>query len=517
MRHSYCYTLVLLTWGFLNVGHAQHVPGLAMGNYSGTHALYHNPAFVSDSRYSVYLNVIGTQFYTANNHIRYDAPFSFISFITNSVSDQYRTDQGKINFPRVYLDQKINGNIKRLNAGGDFRLPSLQLNLKRGKYGIAATSRVRYALNVSNTSEGFARLITGTTKDNAIQGQSFVDQSGTLHGNALGELALTFGGVVLDNDIDFLKVGVTVKRLIGLYNAHLQVDHANFEVQPDPNLNNARQRVILREMAGSYGYTSDAAFENFKPNGAWLFGGTPAGSGWGFDLGAVYEYRPDIQKYTYSRKGIEARDASKNKYLYRISASLTDIGKVRFKNPNYIRTFEGTSNRGILTYDTFLNLEGTSGLFGAMNRDLRLSAEGSSPFTSLLPMAAQLSIDYNIKPKVYVNALLVQNLRPRRVFGMKQESVLAITPRYETRWYEISAPVSLMNGYGSLGVGLAGRIGPLWFGTDHITGLLNIGKPKAVTLFFGISTGLFRQPPDIENKCWPPRGSWLRRVFTRDN
>jgi hypothetical protein len=72
-----------------------------MGNFAGTNALYHNPAFVADSRYSVYVNVVGTQFYTANNHVKYEAPYSFLSLITNTVSDEYRNESGVLDVPTL--------------------------------------------------------------------------------------------------------------------------------------------------------------------------------------------------------------------------------------------------------------------------------------------------------------------------------------------------------------------------------------------------------------------------------
>ena len=116
-----------------------------------------------------------------------------------------------------------------------------------------------------------------------------------------------------------------------------------------------------------------------------------------------------------------------------------------------------------------------------------------------------------------MNTLWVQNLRSPSAFGMKAESVLAVTPRYEHRWYELSVPVSLMNRYSSLGVGLAGRVGPLWFGTDHLTALLNIGKPKVFNVYFGVSAGLFRRPPQSPNRCWWPADlPWWKRIFSRD-
>src|SRR5690606_3408605 len=119
-------------------------------------------------------------------------------------------------------------------------------------------------------------------------------------------------------------VGVTVKRLIGLYNAHVEINNSSYTIQPDPAWTNQRHLIVGDQINVKYGITRDEAFQNIKPNVSWLLGNAPAGSGWGFDLGAVYEYRPDVNKYAYTEKGVRMKDASKNKYLYRIAVSLTD-------------------------------------------------------------------------------------------------------------------------------------------------------------------------------------------------
>lgn len=75
-----------MVFGWTFTAWSQHLPGASMGNYAGTNALYHNPAFVADSRYRVYVNVAATQLYTANNHVRYEAPFSFFNLLTAPIS-----------------------------------------------------------------------------------------------------------------------------------------------------------------------------------------------------------------------------------------------------------------------------------------------------------------------------------------------------------------------------------------------------------------------------------------------
>ncbi|MCE6990770.1 DUF5723 family protein [Dyadobacter sp. CY323] len=514
MRKNY-FLVILLILGLVLKAESQHMPGVSMSNFAGTNALYHNPAFVADSRYSVYVNLVGTQFYTANNHVKYEAPYSFLSLITNTVSDEYRNERGALLFPRSYLREKLNGNFKYLNAGGDTRLPSVMFNMFKGKIGVGISTRLRYIINTSQVTEDLARLISKTTQLKELHNTVFENQSGKLHFNALGEIAFTVGGTVIDNEADYLKVGVTAKRLIGLYNAHAIIDNSSYDIQPDATYDNRRQYIHVNEINVRYGITHDEGFQNIKPTPAWLIGAAPPGGGWGLDIGAVYEYRPDINKYTYTEVGERKRDASKNKYLYRIAVSLTDIGRVHFKNPGYLMQQETHTVDKEFRYDSFQKLEGSEGLFNAINTSLDGGAPIAPNFKSVLPMAFQASGDYQVKPNVYVSALWVQNLISQNAFGMKAESYVAVTPRYEHKWYEISVPISLMNRYRSPAIGIAGRIGPLWLGTDHLTGLLNIGNPKAFNLYFGVSGGLFRRPPESQNKCWPPEDSWLRRIFTK--
>ncbi len=501
---------------FLSPARAQHLPGVAMENYAGTQALYHNPAFVADSRYKVHVNLVGVSLYEANNHIRYNAPYSFLSLMTNNVPDQYRNEKGAIVLPRENLVEKRNARDRHLNIGIEGRLPSAMFSLRDGQFGVGLSTRVRTITNLTQTSIPIASTLRARGKDPGMLEKLYENQAATLHLNAVGELAFTAGGVLIDNDTDFFKVGATVKRLIGLYNAHILIDDGSYTIRTDPNYNNEKEYYDLAAVSARYGYTADGAYQNFKPTPGWILGPESAGGGWGFDVGMVYEYRPDANKYAYREKGERKLDGSKNKYLYRFSVALTDVGAVRFKNADYTRQYQVTTTNKSLRFDEFQELEGTAGFFGAINTSLATDTTArTTSFRSVLPTALQASLDYQLKPNLYVNALLVQNLISPGAFGMKGESVLAVTPRYETKWYQVSVPVSLMNRYGSLGIGLAGRVGPLWFGTDHLAGLLNLGKPKIFSLYAGISAGLYRRPPKSPNDCPPGDDSFFQRIFRR--
>src|SRR5690606_19035917 len=111
------------------------------------------------------------------------------------------------------------------------------------------SSRVRTLLNMTQTTEPIAQALRSRGKGQDIQQQLYENQSGTLHLNGMGELALTLGGVVLDNETDFFKVGITAKRLIGLYNAHIIIDESSFNILPDATYSNDKELIRLPKIS----------------------------------------------------------------------------------------------------------------------------------------------------------------------------------------------------------------------------------------------------------------------------
>lgn len=494
----------------------QYLQGVALGNYAGTNSLYHNPAFVADSRYSVFANLAGFNYYLGNNHVKWEAPYSFASFITNSVSDEHRNEKGKIVFPRRYLEQRLNGNLKYLNTGVDLRLPSLMISLKNGKYGLGFNTRARTILNLSQTSEPLARLIRGSTQDTTLHGELFQNQQGKLALNAFAEYSVTIGGVIMDSETDFLKVGLTAKRLVGISQNRINIERADYRLVPDPEWSNQRYMVSVGSMDGSSHYTIDdgVASASLNPNW-WLTGRDAPGSGWGIDLGAVYEYRPNIRSFhNFGSASNPRRDPSQNKYLYRVSVSLTDIGFLNFHNTFYNYSQTAQNVRGNLNYNSFNPWNGFDNFYRALETTLSMPAGTPARFRTMLPMAFQAGIDYNYSGNFYINTLFVSPLTRSKSGNMWAESLLSVTPRYEHRWYEVSLPVSLMNHYRSFGIGLAGRAGPLWFGTDHLGGLFNLGKPKTLSFYAGLSMGIYRKAISDEIPCWPARQGFFKRMFT---
>lgn len=484
-------------------GYTQHWLGLSSSNYAGTNALFLNPAHAADSRHKLYLNLIGNDLFLVNNYLRFDAPYSFLGLITNSVPKKYRSERGLIIWKESYYAERLNGKPKHLHAGGDVRGPSALFSFKNNRFAVALTTRGRYSLSLTDASEETARVIRYGTNLVELQNKPFTDQTAKLSTNGFVELGATFGAVLLDDETDFLKFGVTVKRLVGVYNVHGNMKDADYIINVE-SLNPEREFISASKLEATYGYTTEEAFSNLSLNPQFLFGDRSAGGGWGFDLGMVYEYRPDAQRLKIGGpQGGRHHDPNKNKYKYRISAALTDVGAIRYNNLNYVRDIDIDLPSAQFSYIYFNSLPSTAAAVSAVNESINVYPAGSPRgWTVGLPTSFNTSFDYHHKDNWYVNALWVQGLRGKNYLDIRPQSVFAVTPRYETKWFEVSTPLAMVDNYRVFTVGLAARVGPIIIGTDHLGGLLDIGKPQGLDFYFGLYAPFFHRKPEGPNKCW---------------
>ncbi|RRB06531.1 DUF5723 family protein [Larkinella rosea] len=503
-------TLAILGISFPTMG--QYLMGIANSNYGGTQSIYRHPSEVVDSRYRVYINLATIDAYASTNQVRWVAPFPIVSYLSGQVPAQYRSERGKSLGRTGYLKELLNGRDKRMSLGGEVRGPSALVTLN-DRFGVAVSSRIRSGISFRNMSEETARLLLYGTQIVELQRILNEGQHGSANVNGFAELAATFGAVILDNDEMFWKAGVTIKREIGLYNTHIRVDEGTHQIIRDPTATGF-QALRIQKFNGVYGYTSQAAFQRINLSPGWLFGKQSAGGGWGFDLGMTYEYRPNIRKYTYRENGEIRRDASKNKYLYRISASLVDIGGVRFKNPEMVNRYQVAATNKLITNTTFQGAKSPDDINGRVVSVLNLPLmDRTTSYRSGLPTALNVSADYQVKPNVYVGVLWTQNLMPATSVALMTPSMLAVVPRWETRWAEVSMPIALQDNYSMPTIGLAMRAGPFFAGTDHLGGLANIGNPRGANFYAGATIPLFRRGPINPNACFfPPQegGYWKR-------
>jgi hypothetical protein len=458
----------------------QPLLGISNSNYAGIHGLFLNPSSIADSRYKFYFNLITVGASATNTYAGYNAPFSPWQLITGKVPSQYKNANGSVDFKGIYLQESLDGKPKQGSLGFDFRGPSFMVRLN-SKSSLGLTTRARQFTQVNNVSESFARLLKTGIEEESLLNQVNKENQFNLNVNAFTEIGISYARTMVTHRAHFLKGGFSIKRLVGIYSGHLTNQGTTYQITRNPN-NPLEQVLQVEQLSAKLGYVDPDYFSNRPSRANWLTGKDTPGSGWGFDLGFTYEFRP------------EEYEGNRNKYKYRVGFALTDIGGITYNNPQYARSYDISRQNIIIDPNKHTDVNNGEELLDALKEELKLGTDPyQTSFGSGLPTAMNLTFDYQLNPIFFINLMWIQGLRGRESMGMRQNSLLALTPRIETKWIEISFPLALMNDYHNFTLGTMLRVGPLMLGSDNMGGLFNLGSPDGADVYAGLCLPLFKK------------------------
>jgi hypothetical protein len=454
--------------------------GLANSNYSGIHSLYTNPSGIADSRHGFYFSLVSFDAGITNNYLRYEAPVSL-----------YKLYRDGLKLRNEYIKENLNGRQKLVMAGVNLTGPSFMLRLSP-KHSIAVTSRVRGGLQISNLSEEVARIYKVATDDaNDLLNKNYDKMTMNLNANVYSELGVSYARIILDKENHFLKGGFTLKKLAGGYSSYFMLDDTQLQVQEvKDDAGNEDNVLNFDKIRAKYGYVSEDALGDLETSDIinLLTGKDSPGKGWGADLGFTYEYRPDINTYRSRMDGEEVVDQEKNKYKVKFGASLMNIGGITYNDPSTVKAYDIDRSNKKLSLSAFDGVEDTESAIAVINEALLVTdADKRTAFRSGLPTAVNLNVDYNVGGAFYVNATLIQGLRGKNAIGMRQNSLAALTPRFEFKKIEAAFPIALQNDYSVLTVGTMIRIANFFVGSDNIGGAFNIGNPYGANIYMGFT------------------------------
>ncbi len=214
------------------------------------------------------------------------------------------------------------------------------------------------------------------------------------------------------------------------------------------------------------------------------------GGGWAFDLGMTYTI------------------GEPSDYEWRLGFSLLDIGRLNFSQlarTHRVRTTGSESVIGFDDYDSLVmpqELEPMLQLFSTHTLGDPSASVTGTRFGLWLPAAFSVQADRKLAQGLYMQALWVQGL-PLPGAALQRGSLLAITPRWEKRWFELAIPVSLYQ-VRRLQMGLAGRLGPLTLGTDRLGSIFAPSRFSGTDVYFAFkiapfkvqSAGKYKDPRD---------------------
>jgi hypothetical protein len=235
-----------------------------------------------------------------------------------------------------------------------------------------------------------------------------------------------------------LGLGLNLKFLKGIEAAFLET------LSPYQHTKQPGNIIMAGLPNGRFGFAQSTKYQNnFIIDEA-------SGRGLGLDLGISYQA---------------------NESKLKLSAALMDLGRIKFDNGAQAHRLDLDSTISI-DFDDYEQFKSRDDLeeivqnFGQNSlSDPDASLDGTA-FKMALPAALNLQADYGVTEQFYVNALLMQRL-PTFNIGPKRGNLLAVTPRWQHRWFSASVPVSVYN-WSKLHVGFAARLGWLVIGSDDM-------------------------------------------------
>lgn len=452
---------------------AQSFLPFATSNYAGITGVHIQPASIADSRYKFDMAIFST-----------DASF-YNTF--------YGIDPYMLSHPKLlkdldfkdpkYVTRNMNGADKTGIVSETQDIFSFMVTLSE-KDAIAFTPSVRSIINIDNMTESLAVLIDQLDKETNLWDIKLKNENLNAQLNSWVEYGFTYARVLMDKEKHFLKAGATMKINQGLGSGYLFMKDLNYEVSDTST-------VSLYNTYTNYG-TSDNLNQDFT----YHFDANPSLS---FDLGVVYEYRPDWMKYKYDMDGktnLWRRD--QDKYLFRIGFTASDLGSVRYRrNPDSKDFMANVNNLDLST----TNISSIDDLNHFIDSAFTVY-DVPDKYTQRLPISLSMQADVRISEGFYVNftPFIALNRGNNVVNKVHYISTYNLTPRYDKKWFGVSVPVQY-NSFKQWNIGFGLRVGPLWLGSNDIFSILASSKNR-----YGTSASmvlkipiLYHRPHDRDN------------------
>lgn len=505
---------------------AQDFQGFRQSNYSGVSGGDWNPAMIADNRMVVDVTLGGGSFSGYNNHL-----YMNTHLMPYWWSQSFNEDDPAVNHwmndtigPGFNIIHPDSANYyKNLNQGNFFQDSNPKGTFRTGYYehsveilnfmvtinrtmAISAGVKNRTFLNIDHLSSELLTLAQNGLEYEDLWNTNLDDQLLNISFNSWMEYHAGFAMVVLDEEEHFLKAGTKLKFLQGLGSLYMYTDNVSYNLLNDDTIATINGNF-------DYGYSSnldtwfDATDNSFVgPGGFNDIYKLRSKLGFGVDLGVVYEYRPDWQKYKYDMDGetnLWRRD--QNKYLLRVGLAINDIGGMRYVKSEYSRNFQvNTTMLDLFQFDDTKTLsqfnQNVDTLVmngGAVRTDDELT------FFMNLPTHINADIDWHIWRDFYLNFnSMIGFQRNKDAHKVRYPTSFTLTPRYDFAWAGIAAPITYSSVAG-VRAGLGLRMGPIIVGTADLRWLFAPGKDKELyggDVYFALKVPiLYGHPSDIDN------------------
>jgi hypothetical protein len=447
----------------------QEMLGTELGNYSGVKSIQLNPSAMSNQKTWLDINFLGADIFFQNNYL-YIAKedYSFLGFFKSGYQlPSHPEDYGTENRNFYHYTTK-NGK----NAFQNLRIDGPGAMFSYGKHTVALFTAYRTNVSMKNVAYDIANFSYLGLNYRPQQNINFIDQRPFKAASMTwGEIGIAYSYPVFERGFTKITAGISVRRLMAVAGMYAKIRSIDYIVPDDSTIN-------VKNLDASLGLSAPVNYANNE------FSLSPLFRGYGFatDFGVTYvKLRRYHQNVTFNTLCAQPYED----YIYRIGVSLIDIGAVKFKtnaidyailNRSSYWTNVNTMDFKSLGY----LLDTISYKFYGNNTE----AYRGNSFMLWLPSALSVQFDYHYMDNWFINASLIYG------FDMSQASLsrpaqLDLTPRYESRWFEVNMPVSLYD-WRLLRIGLSVRVLGFTVGTEKLGGFFSFNDFTGMDFYFNV-------------------------------
>ncbi len=437
---------------------AQEQLGLRLDNYSGANAISLNPAANATCQLSWDVNLIGFGIGGSNN----------MAYIENTSVGKVARNAAKIG-PDPALNIFFKGTpaleynfTDKPKSFGSMVVramgPSFVVNLGSG-HSFGLFSSVRAVLS----SNSLPRIFNPYEMQRTVYGKSFDIDPFKIKGLSWSELGLNYAYKIGGDTEGGLAIGANLKFMKGFQGFFID----NFEGTKMTRI--SKDTFRFDAMKGNIGFTTNYDDKPTQSNG----------SGIGFDIGALLT--------------VAANDD--RPYEWRFGVSILDLGSIKMTQNTEVHQFV-TKEGFILSKKDFEGLNAQDPRADALLRfnqiafnNPQATLKGNSMVFGL-PTAFQVQADYAFTKNIFLNGLVIQRI-PISANTLERDNLLAITPRYESRWLSASMPISVFN-YKQVRVGLAVRLAFLTIGTEHLMSFMSNSNLYGTDFYMALKINPFK-------------------------
>lgn len=448
---------------------AQQHLGIRNSNYAGISGAYLNPSSIADSKLKWDIQLAAGQISFDNDFLYLPKDsLTFLGF--GNIIDQIENDGLFTRYNPGNPNEQFDFSFAAEGMG-----PSFMFTVA-GKHTFGFTSAVREFVIGSDVPGHEAYNAFAEMRDTSLYKIKWSDNSSRLALLGWFEYGLSYATVLYQKGKSEFKGGITGKYLQGAGGAYVNNVNMTYEIFDQDNL-------YFFNTALDYARPDYNSFEDTHK-----YKDLIRGNGFGMNIGFIYVLGLDSGTYTYEMDCEKQVDPVKSHYKLRAGLSLIDLGSIKFDKTSAAYHLETDSTnfehwRGA-NFSSAENFDKT--LSYIFMGDSTASFQGDH-FTMTLPTAISLQVDWNIYKNFYANATIVKGFNHYNKHGATQPDIYSLTPRYETRWFEVSVPMSLMS-YHHLQprIGLAVRAGYFFVGSDALGGIFALTDLEGADVYGGV-------------------------------